>query len=257
MEQWYYSRYAQLQYSNWWFVARSRILYSILSNLPEVTADSVILDFGCGPGGPLLKALSRNYKVIGIDESAEAVNLARRVGFDNVHHCQIEEFVRQNHPVDVVLALDVIEHIQDDLAAVIQVRKALRPGGLALITVPAFPSLWSPHDEVNHHYRRYTRKGLKSLISEAGFSCQRISFFNTILFPLEAAGKIYDRLHPRHAGLDYNHRSMDILNSILERVFAFERCLLAHTNLPFGISLLALGRRTFWGDSRSATPTRK
>jgi SAM-dependent methyltransferase len=191
-----------------------------------------------------LEALSRKYKVIGIDESAEAVNLARRVGFDNVHHCRIEEFVRQNDPVDVVLALDVIEHIQDDLAAVIQIRKALRPGGLALITVPAFPSLWSPYDEVNHHYRRYTRKGLKSLISEAGLSCQLISFFNTILFPVEAAAKIYDRLRPRRAGLDYNRRSTGILNWMLERTFAFERSILAYTNLPFGISLLAVARKT-------------
>jgi len=142
---------------------------------------------------------------------------------------------------EVVLLLDVIEHVDDDVAALRAARAAVGEGGLLVVTVPAYQWLWSGHDEVLGHRRRYTAAGLRAAVERAGFEVLRVSYFNTLLFPLLAAVRGWKRLRGDR-GHDLR-RPTAPLNRLLEGVFAFERHLVPRLPLPFGASLLLIGRR--------------
>jgi SAM-dependent methyltransferase len=144
---------------------------------------------------------------------------------------------------DLVTALDVIEHIDDDVAALGELRRVLRPGGRLLVAVPAFTFLWGRQDEVSHHRRRYTRATLARALAQAGFAVVRESYFNTLLFPPIAAVRLGRRLlrRPGRRQSDFELGPAR-LNGLLGAVFGAEAALVARTDLPFGVSLLALAR---------------
>jgi hypothetical protein len=144
----------------------------------------------------------------------------------------------------VVAALDGLEHIGDDVGALETLGDALVPGGLLMVTVPAYGWLWGPHDELNHHVRRYSRRDLRAAVEAAGFEVERTTYFNSLLFPVAAAVRLARRYLIRHqeatAHLAVPGRTV---NELLTRVFAAERRVLRHVDLPFGVSVLALARR--------------
>jgi hypothetical protein len=140
-----------------------------------------------------------------------------------------------------VLLLDVIEHVDDDVATLRAARGAVGDGGLLIVTVPAYRWLWSGHDEVLGHRRRYTAGELRAAVERAGFRVLRVSYFNTLLFPLLAAVRAGKRVRGDR-GHDLR-RPPAPLNWLLERAFAFERHLVPRVSLPFGASLLLIGRR--------------
>jgi len=142
---------------------------------------------------------------------------------------------------DAVLLLDVIEHLDDDVAALETARRALRPGGLLVITVPAYRWLWSGHDVALGHRRRYTTRGLSRVVERAGLSVVHASYFNTLLFPAVALTRAWKRLMG-DASHDL-HRPAPAINRWLERVFALERHVVPRVALPFGASLLLVARR--------------
>lgn len=205
---------------------------------------SHILDVGCGPSGGMVPVLSRDFDVMGIDPSEEAVRIALESGSKRVYCRGIEDHVASEPASDVVLALDVLEHTEDHLGFVRLLRKTTKPGGAILVTVPAYQWLWSEHDNVNHHYRRYAKRDLVRLLEDGGFQCQRASYFNTILFPLAAVKKILDRFKNPKAQLDFNDRTSGVLNVLLTCVFLLETHILRHSNMPFGVSIFAVARRT-------------
>jgi SAM-dependent methyltransferase len=144
---------------------------------------------------------------------------------------------------DLVTTLDVIEHIDDDVAALAELRRVLRPGGRLLVAVPAFMFLWGKQDEVSHHRRRYTARTLRRALAQAGFGVDRTSYFNTILFLPVAAVRLGRRLvrrpGARQSDFDLGPAS---LNRLLGAVFGVEASLVARRDLPFGVSVLALAR---------------
>ncbi len=142
---------------------------------------------------------------------------------------------------DIVLLLDVIEHVDDDVATLRAARTGVGDGGLLVVTVPAYQWLWSGHDEVLGHRRRYTAARLRAAVERAGFTVVRVSYFNSLLFPLLAAVRGWKRLRGDR-GHDLR-RPGAAVNWLLERVFAFERHLVPRVRLPFGSSLLLIGRR--------------
>jgi hypothetical protein len=143
-----------------------------------------------------------------------------------------------------------VEHLEDDEGALSAIRASLAPGGLFVCTVPAFSFLWSEHDEVHHHYRRYTRRVLRRRLESAGFLVERMSYFNTFLFPLAAAVRLGHRLRPGTGKGSDASIPPAWANRLLVRLFAAERWLLRMTSLPVGISLLAVCRRVEESDAR-------
>ncbi len=144
---------------------------------------------------------------------------------------------------DVVVAFDVIEHVEKDVESLASLGKQLAPGGRLVMTVPALPWLWSKHDETHHHYRRYTRKVLNDTLIKAGLQPVRISYFNTLLFPLIAGLRLTRKAFGLKEQAD-DAMPSSITNRILKAVFGFESNFIGRIPMPIGVSLLAVARRS-------------
>lgn len=225
--------------SHWWFRARLAVITATLRRaLPPRPLR--LLELGCGSGN-VLAALSEFGEAVGMEAHVELAAAARAAGLD-VRTGRLPDDVGVIPGwAEVVLLLDVIEHMDDDVVGLTAARRALAVGGLLVLTVPAYGWLWSGHDEVLGHRRRYTAAGLRAVVEQAGFSVLRVSYFNTLLFPMLALVRVWKSLRG-----DRGHdlwRPPASLNRLLERVFGLERHLVPHIALPFGTSLLLIGRR--------------
>lgn len=228
---------------HWWFLARRRILLAVLERAVPRTGIE-IADVGCGTGG-MAAPLSRFGRVTAVDEASEAREYCRRRGLDRV--LSIAEWDAETSAYDLLTAFDVVEHVEDDLALLKRLHARLKPGGTLVVTVPAYRFLWSPFDEMNHHYRRYSRGELRRRLESAGFRVRRATYFNTLLFPVIAIV----RLAERALGLDPADEAekkkalarwfkVGPLNGVLGGIFASERHWLVERDLPAGCSILAV-----------------
>lgn len=233
-----YAEMAALEERHWWFAARRKILDKLISTLP-LPADARILEAGCGSGGNLAM-LARHGRVYGMETNAQALEFAAAKGTAQIAAGRLPAPIPfADQKFDLIALLDVLEHLDDDAAALNALRARLKPGGWLLVTVPAYPFLWSRHDELHHHKRRYVARDLRAVIEAAGYRVQYLSYFNTWLFPLIAAARLA-RAGSGHSGdLTMPNR---FANALLTQIFSSERMLLGRIVLPFGVSLLALAR---------------
>lgn len=228
---------------HWWYRGRRRVIRAELDRLP-LPANARVLDAGCGSGRTLQELVAYG-EVCGIELDAEAAEMARRREHGDVRVGRLEQLPWSDEAFDLITCLDVIEHVPDDVAALAELRRVCRPGGWLLVTVPAYQALWSQHDEANHHFRRYSRAGLRQATRAAGWQVQRVSSFNSLLLAPAAAV----RLTQRRLGTPNGYRG-DLavgpawLNQVLERPLALEAGWLARgRTLPLGLSLLAVLQR--------------
>jgi len=163
----YHSNYI-LENTYWWFLGRNKIILDIFEKLVKIDSKSQVLDVGCGTCG-FAKMLSQKYDVIGLDTSAIALDYCKKRGMQKLHLSFLKDFPKDNYDINAVTMLDVIEHIEDDKAVVNDVYNTLPNGGWFVATVPAYSFLWSVHDEIHKHYRRYNKKQIVNLIKNAGF----------------------------------------------------------------------------------------
>lgn len=236
-----YGLHDRLEELHWWFTGRREILSSELGRL-GLPPSARILDVGCGTGG-MLPFLSRLGEAHGADVSSEALSAAARRCPAPLHLAPLPfERPLEAGLFDLVTMFDLLEHLDDDAAALRSVRRhALRPEGRLVATVPALPSLWSRHDEVFRHRRRYTRESLRRAFEGAGFEVERMTFFNSVLFPLIYAVRRLGLGSRGEAGSDFTLPPRP-LNWLLRRAFAAERHLLRAADLPIGVSLLVVAR---------------
>lgn len=233
-----YREMAALEERHWWFAARRKILDRMLATLP-LPENPKILEAGCGTGGNL-GMLARYGKVYAMEANAEALAFSAAKGIAQVSAGRLPNPIPfDGQQFDLIALLDVLEHLDEDAASLSALRQRLKPGGWLLLTVPAHPFLWSRHDELHHHKRRYVAQDLRNLLNDSGYQISYFSYFNTWLFPLIAAARL--------AGLGDNDNGDAVMpnkfaNTLLTKIFASERCLLGRISLPFGVSLLALAR---------------
>jgi 2-polyprenyl-3-methyl-5-hydroxy-6-metoxy-1,4-benzoquinol methylase len=251
VEEAFYRTVYEIEKIHWWCVARQRIVEDTIRQI-ELPARARVLDVGCGTGA-ILEALSARFEAYGTDTSQLAVDLCRQRGLTNAFCCTLETFPQPGLRFDLVTLLDVVEHIDDDLGILREAHRYLRTGGWAVVTVPAYQFLWGPHDVVNHHKRRYTKKSLRRVLQAAGFEVRMLSYFNTILFPVALVAWGAERLL-RLAADPRPSVPAGPVNALLTAVFASERYLLRSLALPYGLSLIALARRA---SGTSAMPARR
>jgi SAM-dependent methyltransferase len=203
-----------------------------------------ILDVGCGTG-TMVRELRRYGRAQGIDADEAAVHFSRKRGIEEVEHVPEGPLPFEDASFALVTALDVIEHVEDDRGLIRELSRILAPGGMLLVTVPAFKFLWGPQDEISHHKRRYTAPEVKELLRSARFEVARLSYFNTLLFPAIAVVRLLRPSRPVAEDLrsDFELTKPGMLNATLARVFAAEAPLVARMDLPVGVSILALATR--------------
>lgn len=230
---------ASVEDRHWWFEGRRRIVAAVLESL-DPGSDARVLEAGCGNGANL-EMLAAFGLVSAFEPDAEDLERATRRGAARVRPGSLPDAVPfEGERFDVIAALDVLEHLDDDRAALSALAPRLADGGRLVVTVPALPRLWSAHDESNHHRRRYTRRSLLDALQETGFVVERITYFNTFLFlPVAIV-----RTAGRRFGLDTAGTGMpaEPLNRLLAGIFAAERRVVVRRSLPFGVSLLAVAR---------------
>ena len=240
MEAKVFERMAEHDSSHWWFVARRRILESVIRRVVRPPANARILEIGCGTGHNL-DMLSKFGRVEAteLDDSARAI-AAKRMKIDVVDAALPDLSRWPEATFDMVALLDVLEHVPDDHSALKAIRGRLKPGGALLVTVPANKWMWSAHDVVHHHHRRYGRGELAEAAAKAGFDVQLLSHFNTLLFPLVAAARLAGKVTGRETSDDVEPPAP--LNDVLRRLFSLESALVGRVPMPFGVSLLAVLR---------------
>jgi 2-polyprenyl-3-methyl-5-hydroxy-6-metoxy-1,4-benzoquinol methylase len=235
-----YEDIAHVEESNWWYRARRRIIASIISEL-SLPNKAKILEVGCGPGGNL-EMLSAFGTVCAVEPYEMAADIARSRGSWLVKSGSLPNNIGFDESFDLIVSFDVMEHIENDLTALKALRLNMTNESRLFITVPAYQWLWSDHDVHAHHFRRYTRMQLNNVLKRAGFTIERSSYFNSLLFPLIATVKILQNVF----GMSRKAEKMvpnQLVNNLLENIFSMESKLLKYINLPFGVSVLSVVKR--------------
>jgi SAM-dependent methyltransferase len=232
---------AELDERHWWYRARRDILAEVIRREIPLPPDARILEVGCGTGHNLAM-LGRFGRVDGVELDAPARALAERRSGRPVLDARLPELAGiADGAYDLVAALDVVEHVDEDRASLAGMADKLKPDGRILVTVPMHPWMWTAHDVVHHHKRRYTARGLREAIEGAGLKVELLSSFNSLLFPLAAAARLAGKATGKQSSDDALPPAP--VNKLFETIFGLERHLVGRVPLPTGVSLLAIARR--------------
>ena len=237
----------QAELTHWWFQARLQIVSTLIRRFGTSSAPLRIADIGCGMGASL-DQLAKLGTVIGADFSPTALAFARSRTREPLVAAALPSLPFADGFFDVVCALDVIEHIDDDFAAVRELCRICRPGGLLVLTVPAYQWLWSEHDDINEHKRRYTRSRLQECLTPLPVDGLRLSYMNTLLAPPLMLLRLAKAAFRTRQNTNQPAKSdvspvPEPLNTLLRMVFTTEAALLPHISLPFGTSVIAVSRK--------------
>ncbi len=242
MERVLYEQMAELDEVHWWYVGRRKVLETLIERVVQPRPTARILEVGCGTGHNL-KMLGRFGAAEGIEIDAEARAVAEKRLGRKIAMSPLPELPGiERGAYDLVAALDVVEHIDDDRATIEALASCLAPGGKLLMTVPAHQWMWSAHDELNHHKRRYSKRALAKLIHDSPLQLASIGYFNSLLFPLAVAARLASRA--KVGGTGEESLPPKLVNYLFERTFAAERRLIGTVPLPPGLSLFAVASAT-------------
>lgn len=219
----YENYYREIEDRHPWFVARSDLFLSLIPS----NKNSSILDFGCGSGGFLKRLNNSGYMDLSGVEVSE-------IKTTSASDCFAITKTIQKRKYDVILMMDVLEHIENDSAILREIKSHLKPDGILLLSVPAYQFLWSNHDILNMHYRRYNRNSLQKVIEEAKFKTQFMTSWNSTFFPIIAASRLIFRCANKELSLNNN-----FFSRLIYIILTFESFLLKKTGLPFGLSIIS------------------
>ncbi|KUG06090.1 class I SAM-dependent methyltransferase [Solirubrum puertoriconensis] len=247
----YEAQYHLLEEQHWWFQARRDFVFALVQEL-GLAPTAPLLEIGCS-GGPLLLRLRESgfSNITGIDISPRAIELAHRRGLPNSFAMDATKLDFADESFDIIIASDVLEHIEDEAQALREWHRVLRPGGRLIVFVPAFSMLWSQHDVVNHHFRRYTRETLLTALRQGAFSISRSSYWNGVLFaPALLVRGMQRLLQPNAPAAEAADANGDLtalpksINKALLSLLRFENKLLGKLNFPVGMSVFAIAHKS-------------
>lgn len=238
-----YAEMYSLESFYWWFVARRELLEAIIKETATRFDSPAMLDVGCGTGINY-SVLSKFGRTFSTDQSEEALRFSRDRGNSKLVRSHVERLPFLSESFDLVTALDMLEHVDNDLAALDELHRVMKDDGLLIITVPAYGFLWSEHDEALHHKRRYAASELRNKLTRCGYRVERVTYYITLLFfPIlfvRFAQSVFKKsIEPRTSHIILP----GWLNSLLIAILAFERFLLRWINFPFGVSIVCLARK--------------
>lgn len=225
----------------WWHKGKRLYVLSLIRKFVK-SKNPKILDVGCGTGY-LLKELGDLGEAWGVDKSPASLSFCRKRGLKKLRRLDIEKKSFPGIKFDVVTALDVVEHIKDDLTAMKNVAKSLKPGGVFIFAAPAYPRLWSYWDEAAGHYRRYDGSGLTKLFRKSGFKIEYIRFTNTLVFiPAVLVRFLKQKAKIQESASDFV-KVPDFINQILYFALKLEMFISFTVPLPFGLSYIVVARK--------------
>jgi len=235
----------------WWNISKREMVLSLAHKMlfkQDQKAMGVGIDIGCG-GGYTANVFESNWCMVGVDVSEAALKFCRGRGLRRLCQVDMTDFSLpfKSDSFDLVLALDVIEHVDDDIHALTECRRILKAEGLLIVTVPAFMVLWSPWDEALGHRRRYTASGLAKASQQAGLSVKKLTYMFFFVFPIAVLVRRVKRLFQRDA-MTYSSDFIPIpriLNSLLIQIGRLEQWIISklNFNLPFGLSVVSVQQK--------------
>lgn len=245
-EEVYHSNY-KTENTYFWFLSRNAIVYNTfqsICNPDNEISGSNLIDIGCGTGGFSSILQTNGFNMTGLDMEAIALDYCRKRGLTNLYNCYVHQVkdILPDTNFKAAFALDVIEHIEDDNKAVSDIYDLLPHGSYFIATVPAYQWLWSNHDVIHMHYRRYTLKNFENLLKTNKFHIKYSSYFNTLLFPAVVGKRFLDKLLKKENNSPVDEVS-DSLNKILKLIFDQEKKLIPNVKLPFGLSIIVVAQK--------------
>ncbi len=241
MEEDSYDIEAKVESFHWWFVVRRKLLKSMVSAIaPPI--NGLALDVGCGTGSNLETLVSAGLNVIALDHSAHALTLARKKWKSPLLAGDLTRLPIKTKSVGLIIAMDILEHLDNDAAGIRESYRVLRNGGILLLTVPAFKALWGTQDDVTGHKRRYSKKEIMDKLRKENFNMVRSSYFNFFLFfPI-----LFARRAVHFLGLkirNENEINSPLINFLFKIIFSLEIHLWRHFRFPFGVSILCFAQK--------------
>ena len=236
-----YKTMFRVEGTHWWYGALHRLIFQALEAELPGWREKEILDVGCGTGA-ILKQLGNPEKNVGIDLAPEAISFCRQRGLDNVRQGDIGALPFADASFDAVICSSVLYHqwVGDIAGAVCEMHRVLRPGGVVLINVPAFPFLHSAHDKAVMTAHRFRRPEIRQLLLKQNFTIRRLTYWTTFLFPLAVAART---LGGSKMGRDFETTNTSFAQRVFAQVMTLELRLLRNVSLPFGVALLAVARK--------------
>jgi SAM-dependent methyltransferase len=233
----------RVEQSHWWYIGRRRIIASFVKQICDRITDHrpQILDVGCGTGANLM-LLSNFGDAEGVDISPDALEFCRERGLQRLSLGAAESLPYEDGKFDLVTAFDVVEHMDDDVAGLREMRRVLTPGGRILLFVPTFMWLWGVQDEVSNHRRRYTLPELRRVVREAGFEIERTTYANITFLPPIFLVRILMRITGIRTETE-NSINVPAFNRLFGALLGAERHVLRYLNIPVGVSGLCVARR--------------
>ncbi len=233
---------AEVEKTHWWFRSRRKIVRSIITKYTYdiKNKNCEILSVGCGTGGNF-QMLCKFGKIFAMDVDSKAVEISRKLNIADVEKGKLPHQIPfGNKCFDIITATDVLEHINDDKESLIAISKRLNQKGKLILTVPAHNYLWSKHDELHHHVRRYSKEELINKLKETGFNIEFISYYNFFLFPIVYIVRSLTKNKENITPDELNKIPNKLVNKILEYIFSFEKFFLGWVRFPQGVSLIAV-----------------
>jgi SAM-dependent methyltransferase len=226
---------------HWWFAVRRKLLKRLLSGL-RLSPQSLALDIGCGTGSNLRALRSAGLSMIGLDRSIRALLLTKKKFKSPLINGDLNELPIKNQSVGLIIATDILEHLDNDLIGVQELYRVLKKEGVLILTVPAFKWLWGIQDVVTGHKRRYSKKDILMKLRGFGFEVLRASYFNFFLFlPIFLGRRIIHLLGFKIES--ENEINSPLLNFFLKTIFSLEPYLLKYFSFPFGVSIFCIAKK--------------